>query len=128
MPIQTSILKISPPKTESFQIKILIFFSYFCSKHQGSSNKYTQYMFLSRNKKNNVYTCKPQFYHIKVGFKGSKLYRYVFVMHYCIYPKYTDRHAQVEWNRLESNHCLSSSLIRTTLFMIQTAHFSLIIR
>ena len=27
-------------------------------------------MFLSRNKKNNVYTCKPQFYYIKVGFKG----------------------------------------------------------
>ena len=37
-------------------------------------------MFLSRNKKNNVYPCKPQFYYIKVGFKGSKLYRYVFVM------------------------------------------------
>ena len=37
-------------------------------------------MFLSRNNKNNVYPCKPQFYCIKVGFKGSKLYRYVFVM------------------------------------------------
>ena len=37
-------------------------------------------MFLSRNKKNNVYPCKPQFYCIKVGFKGVKLYRYVFVM------------------------------------------------
>ena len=37
-------------------------------------------MFSSRNKKNNVYPCKPQFYYIKVGFKGSKLYRYVFVM------------------------------------------------
>ena len=37
-------------------------------------------MFLSRNKKNNVYPCEPQFYNIKVGFKGSKLYRYVFVM------------------------------------------------
>ena len=37
-------------------------------------------MFLSRNKKNNVYPCKPQFYYIKVGFKGSKLYRRVFVM------------------------------------------------
>ena len=36
-------------------------------------------MFLSRNKKNNVYPCKPQFYYIKVGFKmgggGSKIYR-----------------------------------------------------
>ena len=38
-------------------------------------------MFLSRNKKNNVYPCKPQFYYIKVGFKGVKLYRHVFVMY-----------------------------------------------
>ena len=37
-------------------------------------------MFLSRNKKTNVYPCKPQFLYIKVGFKGVKLYRYVFVM------------------------------------------------
>ena len=37
-------------------------------------------MFLSRNKKNNVYPCKPQFYYIKVGFKGSILYGHVFVM------------------------------------------------
>ena len=26
-------------------------------------------MFLSRNKKNNAYPCKPQFYYIQVGFK-----------------------------------------------------------
>ena len=44
---------------------------------RGGSNEYPQSMFLSRNKKNNVYPCKPQFYYIKVGFK---LYRYVFVM------------------------------------------------
>ena len=37
-------------------------------------------MFLSKNKKNNVYPCKPQFFYIKVGFKGSTLYRRVFVM------------------------------------------------
>ena len=37
---------------------------------RGGSNKYPQSMFLSRNKKNNVYPCKPQFYCIKVGFKG----------------------------------------------------------
>ena len=37
-------------------------------------------MFFSRNKKINVYPCKPQFYCIKVGFKGVKLYRCVFVM------------------------------------------------
>ena len=30
-------------------------------------------MFLSRNKKNNVYLCKPQFYYIKEGFKGVKI-------------------------------------------------------
>ena len=35
-------------------------------------------MFLSRNKKTNVYHCKPKFYYIKMG---SKLYRHVFVMH-----------------------------------------------
>ena len=28
---------------------------------------------LSRNKKNNAYPCKPQFYYIKVGFKGVKI-------------------------------------------------------
>ena len=30
-------------------------------------------MFLSRNKKNNVYPCKPQFYYMKVGLKGVKI-------------------------------------------------------
>ena len=39
----------------------------------GSSNKYPQYMCLNRNKKNNIYPCKPQFYFIKVGFKGVKI-------------------------------------------------------
>ena len=34
---------------------------------------------MSRNKKNNLYPCEPQFNYIKVGFKGSKLYRHVFV-------------------------------------------------
>ena len=29
--------------------------------------------FLSRNKKNNAYPCKPQFYYIKMGFKGIKI-------------------------------------------------------
>ena len=38
-------------------------------------------MFLSRNMKNNVYHCKPQFYCIKMRFKGVVgLYWYVFVM------------------------------------------------
>ena len=40
---------------------------------RGGSNAYPHSMFLSRNKKNNVYPCKPQFYHIKVGFKGFNI-------------------------------------------------------
>ena len=40
---------------------------------QGSSNEYPQSMFLSRNEKINVYPCKPQFYYIKVEFKGVKI-------------------------------------------------------
>ena len=79
----SNILKISPPKTESFQLKILIFFHIsaqnigcgypFEPPRRGGSNEYPQSMFLNRNKKNNVYPCEPQFYYIKVGFKGVKI-------------------------------------------------------
>ena len=41
---------------------------------RGGSNEYPQSMLLSKNKKNNVYPCKPQFYYIKVGFKGGQIY------------------------------------------------------
>ena len=51
---------------------------------RGGCNEYPQTMLLSRSKKTNVYICKPPFYKIKVGLKGLKLYRYVFVM---LYPK-----------------------------------------
>ena len=40
---------------------------------RGGSNEYPQSMYLNRNMKNNVYPCKPQFYYIKVGFKGVKI-------------------------------------------------------
>ena len=73
----------SPPKIESVQIKILIFFHNSAQNidcgyslelpWRGISNEYQQSVFLSRNKKNNVYPCKPQFYYIKVGFKGVKI-------------------------------------------------------
>ena len=76
-------LKIAPPKTENFQIKNSDIFYISAQNidcvysleppHQGSSNEYPQSMFLSRNKKNNAYPCKPQFYYIKVGFKGVKI-------------------------------------------------------
>ena len=75
-------LKILPTKTESFQIKILLVFlisaqnkdcGYSLEPPRGASNEYPQSMFWSSNKKNNVYLCKPQFYYIKVGFKGLKI-------------------------------------------------------
>ena len=40
---------------------------------RGGSNKYPQSMFWAEISKNNVYPCKPQFYYIKVGFKGVKI-------------------------------------------------------
>ena len=40
---------------------------------RGGSNEYPQSMFLSRNKKNTVYPCKPQFCYIKVGFEGVNI-------------------------------------------------------
>ena len=39
----------------------------------GISNKYPQSVFLSRNKKNNVYPFKSQFYDVKVVFEGVKI-------------------------------------------------------
>ena len=55
---------------------------------RGGSNEYPQSMFLSRNKKNNVYPCKPQFYYIKVGFKGIKIiwacFRDVFLFNFFV--------------------------------------------
>ena len=80
----SNIMKILPPKNEIFQIKILIFFNISAQNidcgysleppRRGGSNEYPQSMFLSRNKKNNVYPCQPQFYYIKVGFKAGQNY------------------------------------------------------
>ena len=79
----SNILKILPPKNENFQIKNSDIFHISAQNkdcgysleppHRGGSNEYPQSMFLSRNKKNNAYPCKPQFYYIKVGFKGVKI-------------------------------------------------------
>ena len=48
--------------------------------HWGTSNEYPQHMLswrnkknFIRNKKNNLYPCNPQFYNVKVGFKGVKI-------------------------------------------------------
>ena len=79
----SNILKILPPKNENFQTKNSDIFHISnqntdCEYSlepplRGSSNEYPQSMFLSRNRKNNVYPCKPQFYYIKVEFKGVKI-------------------------------------------------------
>ena len=75
--------KISPPKTENFQIKTSDIFHISAQNidcrytleppRRGGSNEYPQSTFLSRIKKNNIYPYKPQFYYIKVGFKGVKI-------------------------------------------------------
>ena len=69
------------------KIKKNLKFSYFCSKHRLwiLVNIYCGYLlepprFLSRNSKNNVCPCKPHFTILKWGWRGSKLYRHVFVM------------------------------------------------
>ena len=68
----SNILKISPPETENFQN--------FTSKNSGGgSNEYPQSMFLIRNKNIMYIPVKPSFTK-KKGFKGSKLYRHVFLM------------------------------------------------
>ena len=64
-------------KNWKFSDKKFDIFSYFCSKHRlwvhVRTAEFPQFMFLSRNMKNNIYPCKPQFYSIKVGFKGLKI-------------------------------------------------------
>ena len=79
----SNILKILQLKKENFQIKNSDIFHISAGNidcgysleppQQGGSNEYPQSMFLSRNKKNKVYPCKPQFYYIKVGFKGVEI-------------------------------------------------------
>ena len=88
----SNILRILPLKNENLQMKNSDIFLISAQNidygyslelpHWGGSNEYPQSLFLIRNKKNNVYPCKPQFYYITVGFEGSKWYRCVFVMCY----------------------------------------------
>ena len=69
-------------KIKIFRWKILVVFPIFGQNincgylleppRWGGSNEYQQSMFFSKNKEINVYPCKPQFYYIKMGFKGGK--------------------------------------------------------
>ena len=78
----SNILRILPPETENLQVKISGIFHISTLNidwgysleppRRGGSNEYPQSMFLSRNKKTNAYPCKPQFYCIKVVFKGVR--------------------------------------------------------
>ena len=81
-------LKIAPPKTkfsdknsDTFHISAQnIDCGYSLEPpRRDDSNEYPQSICLSRNKKNNVYPCKPQFNYIKWGFRGrrSRLYAVV---------------------------------------------------
>ena len=77
-PAYSNILRILPQKNENFQMKNSgsfhisaqnIDYGYLLEPPQrGGSNEYSQSMFWSRNKKINVYPCKPQFHCIKLGF------------------------------------------------------------
>ena len=79
---------------ENLTSKNLRYFSYFCSKHRfwiligveylQSVYEYPHSMLLSKNKKGNVYPCKPPFDYIKVGFKGVIVYRHVFVISFTL--------------------------------------------
>ena len=88
MPIQIY-WKILPPKTENFRITKSENFHISAPNidcwysleppRRGGSNEYPQSMFLSRNMKNIVYPCNLQFYYIKVGLKGVKNYKGMFL-------------------------------------------------
>ena len=90
--VYSNILKILPPKIENFSDKNSVFFFFFflffffhisaqninCGyslepPRRGGYNEYHNLCVLSRNKKNNVYPFKSQFYYIKVGFKGVNI-------------------------------------------------------
>ena len=74
----SNILKILPPTNESFQMKNSKIFhisaqNIDCGYSLEPPRRVPTIYVLSRNKKNNVYPCKPEFYYIKVGFKGVKI-------------------------------------------------------
>ena len=70
-------------KMKIFRLKKSWYFSYFWSKQRmwvllrtASARRFSWVpitYILSRNKRNNIYPSKPQFYYIKMGFKGVKV-------------------------------------------------------
>ena len=84
----STIFKILQSKQENFQIQNSDIFHISAQNidcgysleppRRGGSNEYPQTMFLCKNKKNNLYLCKPQLYYIKVGFKVVKIIKVCF--------------------------------------------------
>ena len=84
--------KISSPKTENFQIKISDIFHISAQNidcgysleppRRGGSNEYPQSMFGAEISKIMYTPVNPSFTIKRWGLRGSKLYRYVFVMIY----------------------------------------------
>ena len=81
-------------------------------------------MFLIRNKKNNLYPCKPQFYYIKVGFKGSTLYRHVFLMDAKFLYMDNEEYDQNVWMQADLSFCLAC-MLAGLFFHIASQIFSL---
>ena len=75
-------------KNENFPLKNFDIFLIFAQNidcgymleppRRGCSNEYPQSMFWSKNKKNRYTLANPQFYYIKVGFKGVFIARTCF--------------------------------------------------
>ena len=85
---------------------------------RGGSNEYPQSMFLSRNKKINVYPCKPHFYWIKVRFKGVLLYKRVFVMNNDkTNATYETTGAKTKKNCNRGTHCFYIKYIPNAYFL-----------
>ena len=71
---------------------------------RGGSNEYQESMFLSRNRKINVYPCKPQFYCIKV--------RFIVVKTIQVYMIYFDRSTLVTLkNQPRKLHCCRARVL-----------------
>ena len=111
----SNILKIVPPK----EWKVLDKYSdIFHISAQNIDCGYPQSMFLSRNKKNNVYPCKPQFYYIKVGFKGVNIYRDVFVMFCSI--DFTVSCDSISGQGRHRSDCADAQVMLTWAFAVHT--------
>ena len=63
-------------------------------------------MFLSRNKKNNVYPSKPQFYYIKVGFKGVK------IIYVCFHDESANYHINLKLYNFNSSFLYTFHAVR----------------